>query len=52
MGGAVGYDPGLNLSRRLFHKPDAAALTQLRRRAWQVLGSTPGIRVLGDQGIA
>lgn len=43
---SVGYDPGLNLFKRLFHKPDAEALGRLRARVWEVLGSTPGIRVL------
>jgi hypothetical protein len=49
---SVGYDPGLNLLKRLLHKPDAAALAQLRDRVWQVLGSTPGIRVVSDEGAA
>jgi hypothetical protein len=49
---SVGYDPGLNLLKRLFHKPNAAALAQLRSRVWEVLGSTHGIRVLSDEGTA
>ncbi|MGN6391205.1 MAG: hypothetical protein ACTHM9_03015 [Gemmatimonadales bacterium] len=47
---SVGYDPGLNLLKRLFHKPDVGALARLRTRVWQVLGPTPGIRVLADDG--
>lgn len=49
---SVGYDPGLSLFRRLFHKPDPDALTRLRNRVWQVLDSTPGIHVLTDEGTA
>jgi hypothetical protein len=49
---SVGYDPGLNLFKRLFHKPDAAALAQLRHRVWQALRTTPGIRVLEADGTA
>ena len=41
---SVAYDPGLNLLKRLFHKPDAPARDRLRRRVREVLGSTPGIR--------
>ena len=43
---SVGYDPGLSLLKRLFHKPDAEALERLRARVWQTLRSTSGIRVL------
>jgi hypothetical protein len=46
---SVAYDPGLNLIKRLFHKPNQDALDRLRGRVWQVLGSTPGIRVLTDE---
>ena len=49
---SVSYDPGLNLLKRLFHKPDAQALDGLRSRVWQVLGSTSGIQVLADEGPA
>jgi hypothetical protein len=48
----VAYDPGLNLLKRLFHKPDPEALAVVRRRIWQVLDSTPGLRVLNDEGSA
>jgi hypothetical protein len=51
---SVSYDPGLNLMKRLFHKPDPQPLARVRDRIWQVLGSTPGIRVIpeaeGGQG--
>ncbi len=49
---SVAYDPGLNLLKRLFHKPDAPARDRLRRRVREVLGSTTGIRVLGDDRTA
>jgi hypothetical protein len=49
---SVAYDPGLNLLKRLFHKPDPEAIAVVRRRIWQVLDSTPGLRVLNDEGSA
>lgn len=45
---SVDYDPGLNVMKRLFHKPDPEALRLLREQIWQVLRSTPGIRVLEE----
>jgi hypothetical protein len=41
---------GLNALKRWFQKPDAEALARLRTRVWQLLRSTPGIRVLGEAG--
>jgi hypothetical protein len=49
---SVRYDPGVNLVKRLFHKPDVAALGQLRTRVWQILASTAGIRVVNDEATA
>jgi hypothetical protein len=49
---SVGYDPGLNPLRRLLHRPDAAAIARVRDRVWKALRSTPGIRVLPDDGAA
>lgn len=49
---SVAYDPGLNLLKRLFHRPDVQALARLRTRVRQVLRSTPGIRVLDDRHTA
>ncbi len=46
---SVGYDPGLNLFKRLFHKPDTAILDRLRARVWQVLRSTPGMHLLDNE---
>ena len=46
---SVGYDPGLNLLKRLFHKPDKASVAELRARVRQVLGSARGIQVLDDE---
>jgi hypothetical protein len=43
------YDPGLSLTKRLFHKPDKEALAFLRARIWHLLRSTPGIRVIDDE---
>ena len=37
------YDPGLNLFKRLFHRPDAQAFARLRDQIWQILKSNHGI---------
>ena len=49
---SVGDDPGFNLLKRLLHRPDADALALVRHRVWYVLSSTPGIRVLTEEGSA
>ena len=41
---SVDYDPGFNLMKRLFHKPDAQALQCLRRCIRQALTSNADIR--------
>ena len=46
---SVTYDPGLSLTKRLFHKPDTEALEVLRERVWHVLRSTPGMRVIEEE---
>jgi hypothetical protein len=38
------YDPGLNLAKRLFHKPDQHALEQLRDRIRKILASNGAIK--------
>ena len=43
---SVAYDPGLNLAKRLFHKPDRQSLEQLRERTRQVLESNEAIKLL------
>jgi hypothetical protein len=43
---SANYDPGLNLIRRIFHKPDRQALEQLRGRFLQALTSTTAIRIV------
>jgi hypothetical protein len=43
---SLGYDPGLNLLKRLFHKADTAALGRLRAQVREILRSTPGLRVI------
>jgi len=40
------YDPGLNVFKRLFHKPDPVAFGQLRDGIWAVLQSNAGIKVI------
>jgi len=46
---SVSYDAGLNLIRRLFHKPNSRAFVQLRDRAWQTLRSTSAITIIQTQ---
>jgi hypothetical protein len=46
----VDYDPGLNLVKRLFHRPDEAALRGLHARVLDVLSSAAGIRVVIEDG--
>ena len=49
---STGYDPGLNLLKRLFHRPDAAALARVRERVRHALASQSAIRILDDEGAA
>jgi hypothetical protein len=46
----VAYDPGLNLLKRLFHKPAEAAFSMLRDRVFGILRSTDGIHVIECNG--
>ncbi len=43
---SVNYDPGLNLIKRLFHKPDRQALEQLRDHVLQAVASKTAIRMV------
>src|SRR5208337_66039 len=43
---SVNYDPGLNVIKRLFHKPDRQALEQLRDHLLQALTSSAAIRIV------
>ena len=43
---SVKHDPGLNLARRLFHKPDEQGLGQLRDRIRQILTSNSAIKIV------
>jgi hypothetical protein len=43
---SVTYDAGLNLVKRLFHKPDSKAFEQLRDRVWQVLKLNSAIKLI------
>lgn len=43
---SVTYDPGLNLVKRLFHKPDLQAMEQIRDRVRQILESNSAIRMI------
>jgi hypothetical protein len=40
------YDPGMNLVKRLFHKPDQQVLAQLRDRIRQILVSNGAIKIV------
>ena len=43
---SVTYDSGLNLARRLFHKPNREALEQLRNRVRRILAANDAIRTV------
>ena len=43
---SVVYDPGLNLVKRLFHKPDLQALQNLRQHVFQAVTSNPAIKIV------
>lgn len=43
---SVNYDPGLNLMKRLFHKPDLQAIRTLRNHVKQALTSNTAIRIV------
>ena len=43
---SVSYDVGLNLIKRLFHRPSSKAFAQLRDRIWQTLKSNSAIRTI------
>lgn len=47
---SVNYDPGLNLLKRIFHKPDQMALNQLRDSVCQALMSNTAIRIVASPG--
>jgi hypothetical protein len=46
---SVAYDPGLSILRRLFHKPDEAALTRVRNAIWDALRTAEGIRIVEEE---
>jgi hypothetical protein len=43
---SVTNDPGLNLVKRMFHKPDRQALEQLRNRVRQIMTSNGAIKMI------
>jgi hypothetical protein len=43
---SITYDPGLNLAKRLFHKPDRQVLEQLQNRVRQILASNSAITMI------
>jgi hypothetical protein len=46
---SVEFDAGLNILKRLFHKPDAAAFAEIRDGVWTALKSHRGIRLMLDE---
>ncbi len=44
----VAHDPGLNVLKRLFHKPDMAAFKEVRNTIWKAIDSEPGLDVLTE----
>lgn len=45
---SIDYDPGLSLVRRLFHKPDQAALEPIRAAVREALRTTAGIQMVPE----
>ena len=43
---SVSYDPGLNLIKRIFHKPDSQALQKLRDHVRQALTSNSATKIV------
>jgi hypothetical protein len=46
---SVAYDPGLSILRRLFHKPDEAALARIRDTIWGALKTAEGVRIVEEE---
>lgn len=44
---SVSYDAGLNLLKRLFHRPNSQTFAQLRDQVWRILKSDGAIRTIG-----
>jgi hypothetical protein len=44
----VVYDPGLNLVKRFFHKPNAHAFAKLRDGIWEALRTNPAIKIVEE----
>jgi len=47
---SVDYDPGLNVIKRLLHKPDQGAFEVVRERLWSVITSNASIQVVESGG--
>jgi hypothetical protein len=47
---SVDYDPGLNILKRLFHRPDGDSLQRLHVRVREALSAASDIRVVDDDG--
>ena len=45
---SIDYDPGLNVFKRLFHRPDAQAFARLRNGIRQSLQANSAIRIVGN----
>ena|SRR5215831_20257201 len=43
---SVNYDPGLNIIKRLFHKPDVRELQNLRNKVYEAMTSNPAIKIV------
>lgn len=41
----VDHDPGLNIAKRIFHRPDPAALERLRSRVRHIIGTNSAITI-------
>jgi hypothetical protein len=43
---SIDYDPGLNVIKRLFSRPDAQAFARLRDSVWQSLQANASIKII------
>ena len=45
---SVNYDAGLNVVKRLFHKPNADSFSKIRNQIWNALKNSDGIKIITD----
>jgi hypothetical protein len=45
---SVNYDAGLNVVKRLFHKPNSDSFSKIRNQIWNALKNSDGIKIITD----